>query len=225
VIDQSIADEHRLHQRVVVIDPHPLFRAAIAEICTRQTTPRLEITKSVGTGREGEAAIRALRPDLAILELDLPDVRGLSLLRRLSSGVATRFVVLTSQDDGASVYAAFASGAAAYLTKAADGAQIWTALRAVVEGDTVISPELHRFVAAEIRLQGIGRQIVLTPRERDVLALVAEGCSALEIGQRLYVSHSTVKSHLGNIYEKLGVSDRAAAVAQAMGRGLVEIPG
>jgi two-component system nitrate/nitrite response regulator NarL len=205
---------------IVVIDPHPLYRFGLEQACL--ACPKLRVISSVGTGEAGRAAIRDGPADVAVLDLALPDMRGLSLLTSLADErCRTPVVVLTTECDPATIYAALAAGAAGYLTKDAESATVIDALCAAAAGDCLISPHLHRLVAAEIRLRANGT-VKLTSRERQILALVAEGLSSLDIGRRLYLSHTTVKTHLGHAYEKLGVSDRAAAVAQALKRGLLD---
>ena len=207
---------------IVHIDPHPVFRDGLEAVCRK--TSDLAFVCGVGTAGDGLAAIDEHAPDLAVIDVDLPDMPGLALLRAATKAApGTRYVALTGARDGASIYGMFAAGACGYLTKDASGPTLCEALRAAAAGDTVISPELHRLVAAEIRLHAAAAEVRLTPREREVLTLVAQGCTTPEIGRRLYVSHTTVKSHLANVYEKLGVSHRAAAVAQAIRRGLVDV--
>ena len=157
------------------------------------------------------------------MDLELPDIRGIALLEALGAVAPdARVVILTANRDGASVYAALAAGAIGYICKHEDEDTICAAISAAARGDSVISASLQRAVAVEIRLHATAAAIQLTPRERDVIALVAQGCSTPEIGRRLYVSPTTVKTHLSSIYDKLGVSDRAAAVAQALKRGLLD---
>ena len=208
---------------IVVVDSQPLYRAGLEQACC--ASERLRVVGSVGTGEAGLVAIRSVRPDVAALELSLPDMRGLTVLKMLSAeGCPTPIVVLTSDLDSATIYAALEAGAAGYLTKDAEPATVIDAVCAAADGDIVISPRLHRMVVSEIRLHAsVNGTLNLTPREREVLALVAEGHSSPEIGRRLYLSHTTVKTHLARAYEKLGVSDRAAAVAQALKRGLLEV--
>lgn len=210
-----------LAHTVAVIDPHPLFRSGLETACAEDSG--LRVVASVGAGRDGLLAVSATRPAVVALEVELPDIGGMAMLQALGEQSAARVVVLTGATDGASIYRALALGAAGYLTKDADPATVCEALVKAAEGDTVISPRLHRLVASEIRLHASTTAIQLTSREREVLGLVARGCSTPEIGRRLFVSHTTVKTHLANAYQKLGVSDRAAAVAQAMKRGLVEV--
>lgn len=132
-------------------------------------------------------------------------------------------VFLSAFADSPTVYAALAAGAAGFLTKDADRQAICDALVAAARGDTVLSSELQAGVASQIRARAQAEAgPVLTPRELEVLQLAAGGRSAPAIARQLVVSPTTVRSHLQNVYEKLGVSDRAAAVAEAMRRGLLE---
>ena len=119
------------------------------------------------------------------------------------------------------VYRAVALGAAAYLSKEADRATIFDAVAAVARCETVLSPEIQSGLATQIQLREAESRPVLSPREQEVLLRIAEGGSAPEIARQLHLSPSTVKTHLQSLYEKLGVSDRAAAVAEAMRSGLL----
>jgi two-component system nitrate/nitrite response regulator NarL len=206
--------------RVGIVDPHPVYRLGLEQTFA---TASAQVVGSVGTGHEGLSMLRSDRVDIALLDVDLPDMKGVRVLREMASiGNGTPVVVLSADRDGAAIYDALAAGAAGYLTKDAQPRTIVEAVQGALTGEVVISPALHRLVAAEIRLHATAGELDLTPREREVLGLVAEGCSSPEIGRRLYVSHTTVRTHLANAYEKLGVSDRAAAVAQAMRKGLLD---
>lgn len=209
---------------VVLVEPSPLYRSALVDACRRD--PRLNVLTTHGTCAEGIAAICATMPEVAVVEPDLPDARGQQLLAACrSEGIPTHVLFLTTRRDGADVYAAIAAGAAGYLLKTSDRRTICDGVVAVASGETVIDPGVHRAVAAEIRLHAAAAEICLTAREGAVLGLVAEGLSSRAIGERLFISETTVKSHLANLYEKLGVSTRAGAVAQAMRRGLVSTSG
>jgi two-component system nitrate/nitrite response regulator NarL len=134
----------------------------------------------------------------------------------------TRVVFLSAHVDSEVVYRAVALGAAAYLSKEADRAAIFDAVVAVARGQTVLSPEIQSGLAEQIQRREAAPCPVLSPREQDVLQLIAAGGSAPEIARQLHLSPSTVKTHMQSLYEKLGVSDRAAAVAAAMRNGLLE---
>ena len=119
-------------------------------------------------------------------------------------------------------YRAIAEGAAGFLSKEASSKVVCEAILAASRGETVLSPEVQRGIADEIRMRAAPERIALSAREREVLGLIADGMSAPDIGKQLHLSPATVKGHLHSLYEKLGVSERAAAVAEAMRRGLLE---
>jgi two-component system nitrate/nitrite response regulator NarL len=207
--------------RVLVAEDHPLFRQAVVR--TVKERPDFEIVAETADGREALDAIRALKPDVAVLDLKMPGLDGVQVLNALTrDGDLTRVVLLSAYLDGATAFEAVAAGAAAYLSKDADGARIADAIAAVARGETVIGQEVQSGLAQQIRAQRDGRRTLLSEREREVLGHVAEGRSAPEIGRLLFLSTATVKGHLQSLYDKLGVSDRAAAVAEAMRRGLLE---
>jgi two-component system, NarL family, nitrate/nitrite response regulator NarL len=136
--------------------------------------------------------------------------------------LTTRIVLLSAHLEADTVYAAVQAGVSAYLSKAWPAERICDALVAVARGDIILPNEVQAGLAAAIRSNAAGARIHLTPREREVLGGLAEGKSAPQIAGELHVSPATVKTHLKTLYEKLGVSDRAAAVAEAMRRGLIE---
>jgi two-component system nitrate/nitrite response regulator NarL len=207
---------------VVVADDHPLFRDGI-ERAVRER-PDLELIATAADGREALARIRELAPEVAVLDLRLPGLDGLQVLNALTrDALATRVVFLSATGDAEVVYRAVQAGAAGYFRKEADRAAILDGIAAAARGDTAIEPTLQRVLIDQIRVHGRGEdRPVLSTREREVLTLMAEGLSAPQIAERLILALPTVKSHQARLYEKLGVSDRAAAVAHAMRRGLLE---
>ncbi len=207
--------------RVLVADDHPLFREAVIRAIRER--PEFELVGEAADGRRALDLIRELRPEVAVLDVKMPDLDGLQVVNALQrDGVATRVILLSAFLDGAMAFEAVASGAAAYLSKDADRRRITDTVAAVSRGETVLGPEIQAGLAQEIRLRGGGTRPGLSAREREILGHIAEGRSAPEIAGLLFLSPATVKSHLGALYEKLGVSDRAAAVAEAMRRGLLE---
>jgi two-component system nitrate/nitrite response regulator NarL len=207
---------------VVVADDHPLFREAI-ERAVRER-PELELVGSAADGRAALEQIRELGPRVAVLDLRLPGLDGLQILNALTrDGVPTRVIFLSATGDPEVVYSAVQGGAAGYFSKEADRSAIVDAITAVARGRTVIDPALHDGVFDQVRIRGTGTdRPILTAREREVLGLMAEGLSGRQIAERLIVALPTVKTHQARLYEKLGVSERAAAVAEAMRRGLLE---
>lgn len=207
--------------RVLVADDHPLFREAVVRAVRER--PEFELVAEVGDGRAALEAIIEHAPDVAVLDVKMPQLTGLQVLNAVRrDGHATRVILLSAFLDGAVAFEGVAAGAAAYLSKEADRRRFMDAVAAVHRGETVFDPEIQAGLAAEIRARGTTERPSLSPREREVLGAIAEGRSAPEIGRELYLSTATVKSHLQSLYEKLGVSDRAAAVAEAMRRGLLE---
>jgi two-component system nitrate/nitrite response regulator NarL len=178
---------------------------------------------AAGDGREALDAIGASSPDVAVLGGTLGEVTGQQVLSALArEGLDTRVVVIAARPEPKQVYSALADGAAGYLTRDADARELCEAIAAVARGATVIAPELQGCVAEEIRIRAPRTRPLMTERERETLRLIAEGLSAPAIADVLHLSTATVKTHLQHIYEKLGVSERAAAVAEAMRRGLLE---
>lgn len=207
---------------VVVADDHPLFREGI-ERAVRER-PELELVGAAAGGREALERIRALAPQVAVLDVRLPELDGLQILNAVvRDGLPTRVVFLSASGEPELVYRAVQVGAAGYFRKEADRDAILNGIAAVAAGRTAIEPELQAGVFDQIRLRGTGDdRPVLTVREREVLALMAEGLSGPQIAAQLIVALPTVKTYQTRLYEKLGVSERAAAVAEAMRRGLLE---
>ena len=206
---------------VLVADDHPLYREAVVRAV--RARPEFELVGEAGDGREALEAIRADRPDVAVLDVEMPSLRGVDIVEALRrDGLTTRVVLLSAHLDSDTVYEAVAGGVSAYLSKAAPGERICDAIAAVARGEVILPAEVQAGLAAEIRLRSEPGRPALSPREQEVLRLIAEGLSAPAVGRELHLATATVKSHLKTLYEKLGVSDRAAAVAEAMRRGLLE---
>jgi two-component system nitrate/nitrite response regulator NarL len=207
--------------RVFVADDHPVYRDGL--IRSIKDRPELELAGEAASGHEALDAIRNGTPDVAILDVRMPGLEGTEVLDALQrDGIETRVVFLSANVEGDVVYRAIAMGAGAYLSKEADRTEIFEAVSRVARGETYVPPELHTRLADQIRLRERDRRPVLTPREREILLLTADGHSAPSIAGQLHLSPATVKTHLQSLYEKLGVSDRAAAVAAAMRQGLLE---
>src|SRR3954468_7290401 len=207
--------------RVLVADDHPLFREAVVRAVKER--PELELVAEAADGTQALTAIRDGQPDVAVLDVKMPGLDGIKVANAVArDGLPTKVVLLSAFLDGAMAFEAVAAGAAAYLSKDADRRRILDTISAASRGETVLAPEVQAGLAAEIRLRGAKDRPGLSERERQVLTRIADGKSAPEIGRELFLSTATVKSHLQALYEKLGVGDRAAAVAEAMRRGLLE---
>jgi two-component system nitrate/nitrite response regulator NarL len=206
--------------RVVVADDHPLYRDGLCAALVRRD--EFDLVGEYGDGHEARREIERLAPDVAVIDLRLPGLDGVTVVKELAvAQVPTRALMLSASTSAADVYAALQAGASGYLAKEADRQRICDAVAAVAAGQTVLPAELHAGLAGQIRNHGAQTHSVLSARERRVLELTAQGRSAREIGAELYLSPATVKTHLQGVYNKLGVSDRAAAVAEAMRRGVL----
>ena len=202
-------------------DDHPLFRDGLVRHI--KARPELELVGQAGDGLEALALIRRLQPEVAVIDVKLPNLDGIALAAAVvRDELTTRVIMLSAFLDSALVYKALAAGARAYLSKDADRQDVCDTIISVARGQVVVPSELQAGLADQIRVRNQFDRQQLTPREREVLALIASGASAPEIGRRLHLSTGTVKTHLLHLYEKLGVSDRAAAVAEGMRSGLIE---
>jgi two-component system nitrate/nitrite response regulator NarL len=206
---------------VYVADDHPVFREAVARAASSR--PELELLGAGGDGRRALEDIRTLSPAVAVLDMRLPQLEGLDVVRAIRRDeIPTSVVMLSADSSRELVYDAVQLGAAAFLTKASTLDQICDAIVAVARGETVLAPEVQSGLARELRDRDRPAASLLSERESQVLSLIAEGLSNPEIGERLFISSSTVKTYVKSVLDKLGVNHRAAAVAEAMRRGLIE---
>ena len=207
--------------RVVVADDHPLYREGVVRALT--ASGRIEVVAEADEGRAALAEIHAHAPHVALLDYKLPGLDGVAVLHAVvRDGLQTRVLLLSAFTDSGLVYEALQTGAAGYLPKEARRDQIVDAVLACARGETVVPRELTAGLVSEIRMRGAAEGPALTDRERDILRLIAAGKSLPEIAAELFLGVTTVKTHAQHVYRKLGVSDRAAAVAEAMRRRLIE---
>jgi two-component system nitrate/nitrite response regulator NarL len=214
-----LTSERRIE--VVVIDDHPFFRDGVSRGLTNSGL--ITVVAEAENGRDGLAAIAEHRPQVAIVDYQLPDLDGVAIAQAVvRDGLPTRVLLLSAITDSAVVFRALEVGASGYLSKDARRAEIVDAVLSVARGKTVVPPELAGSLAQEIRLRAQPSGPVLSEREMQVLRGFARGLSIPQLARELFIGASTVKTHTQRLYEKLGVSDRAAAVAEAMRRGLLE---
>ncbi|MTD16931.1 response regulator [Nakamurella sp. YIM 132087] len=207
--------------RVVVVDDHPFFRDGVIRGLTQ--SGRVQIVGEAGDGREAIDVIAAETPDVAVVDYQMPDLDGIAVVHAVTrDGGSTRILLLSAFTDSAIVFRALEEGAAGYLSKDAKRAEIVDAVLRVARGETVVPAELAAGLAGQIRMRAQQSAPVLSERERQVLEGFARGLSVPQLAKELYLGASTVKTHSLRLYEKLGVSDRAAAVAEAMRQGLLE---
>jgi two-component system nitrate/nitrite response regulator NarL len=205
----------------VVVDDHPFFRDGIVRGLGQ--SGRIRVVGEAEGGRQGLALIAELTPDVAIVDYQMPDLDGLALVAAAKrDGLPTRILLLSAATDGAIVYAALEAGASGYISKDSSRSEIVEAVADVAAGRTVVPPGLAAGLASEIRLRRKSDEPILSAREREVLSGFARGLSIPQIAEELFLGASTVKTHTQRLYEKLGVSDRAAAVAEGMRHHLLE---
>ncbi len=206
---------------VLVVDPLPLFRDALARVVHQ--APALRVVAEAGDAAAALAALCRLRPELALVSTHDGALDPLVLLRRIEEErLATRCVIVLAPRERELAYRALAAGAAACVTRSAEPGELLEALGAAAAGGVHLARELHAPVVEEIRFREHARGALLSEREGQVLRAVAAGHTAAVIARDLHLGVTTVKSHMGSAYGKLGVSDRAAAVAVAMRRGLLD---
>lgn len=217
--EAQAAARQEVEVRVVVLEPNPFYRRGLAAII--EAHPELDVLAESADTEEAMALLGSTRPDVVVVDA----VAGVELLERIAgSEDAPRSVVLAGSPSMECAYRALAAGASAYLSKEeADTTGLCDAILAVSRGQMVLSAGIQANIARDIREQRSGpQQPELTAREREVLTLTAQGLTASQVGEQLGVSTATVKTHLHHLYKKLGVGGRAAAVAEAMRRGLVD---
>jgi two-component system, NarL family, nitrate/nitrite response regulator NarL len=206
--------------RVLLAEDHPVYLEGLSAAIG--AAPDLDLALVCEDGAEALTGIREHRPDVAVLDMRLPVLTAREVLAELAEEEpTTRVLILSAHLEGEAIVECLELGATGYMAKDATRADILDAIRTVASGQAVISTEAQTQMANEIRRRAQDTQGALSAREREILGLLAEGASAPDIARRLYLSPATVKTHLHNVYEKLGVSERAAAVAEGMRRGLI----
>jgi two-component system, NarL family, nitrate/nitrite response regulator NarL len=206
---------------VLVADGQPLFLDALAR--TVRQDSGLELVAEALDGRAALAAIRRLTPSVALLDGALPELDGYRVLGAVTrDGLSTRVVLVTADLDPGDAYRAVGGGAGGVLSKAVAADQIRSAVRSAAAGRVWLCEHAQLEIAQQIRLRTRDERPLLSRRESEVLCLVAEGLSAPQIGRRLHVARSTVRTHMDHLYEKLGAKERAQLVAIAMRRGMLE---
>ncbi|MFE6776529.1 response regulator [Streptomyces sp. NPDC057702] len=203
--------------RVLVADDHAVMRAGVVALLAPE--PGVLIVGEAADGAEAVAATRALAPDVALLDLRMPRMDGVTATAEIVAGpTATRVLILTTYDTDAEIERAVEAGAVGYLLKDASREQLVAAIEAAARGETVLAPQVAERLVARLRRPA---PVALTGRELEVLGAVADGLSNAEIGRRLVIGEATVKTHLLRVFAKLDVSDRTHAVVVALDRGLL----
>ncbi len=209
--------ESRPHIRLLLADDHTVVRDGFAAIIGYQSD--MEVVASVGNGREAVESFRELRPDVALLDLRMPEIGGVEAIEQIRCEFpSARIIVLTTYDGDEDVYRALQAGALGYLLKDTTTEAFLRAIRSVAAGRRYVPPEIAARLV-ERTMAGPG----LTAREVEVLGALATGKTNKEIAAELFITEGTVKSHVNNILEKLGVRDRTEAVMEALRRGILHL--
>ena len=213
-----MTDAPRSPIRLLLVDDHPVVRDGLRGMFANEV--RFEIVGEAGSGNEAVAKAAALQPDVVLMDLRMPDGDGVEAIRKIKErGLDSRVLVLTTYDTERDVLPAIEAGATGYLLKDTPRPELLSAVEATARGEGVLSPPVSSRLMDQVRQP---RKEAVTDRELEVLRLVAAGSTNREIAERLFISEATVKTHLLHIFTKLGVNDRAAAVAAGFEIGLLK---
>jgi DNA-binding NarL/FixJ family response regulator len=211
--------------RVLLVDDDQLMRAGLRAVLSSDS--RIEVVGEAATGRAAVARVRALRPDLVLMDVRMPDQDGIAATRDvLATSPDVKVVILTTFEQDDYIFGAISAGASGFLLKRTSPEELLAAIHTVAAGDSLLSPSVTRIVIERLSRdpapQGGGSDAVaaLTPREREVLGLVARGLSNGEIAATLVIEETTVKTHVKRVLMKLGLRDRIQAVIFAYETGI-----
>jgi DNA-binding NarL/FixJ family response regulator len=207
--------------RLLIADDHPVVRDGLRAMLATQ--PDMQLVGEAATGTQAVELARAFRPDVVLMDLQMPELDGPAAIATLrDKDPAVRVLVLTTFGTDADITRAIDAGATGCLLKDAPREQLFNAIRSAARGESVLSPSVATRVLGRMRAPA---EEALSPRELEILQAVARGLSNRDIGRQLYVSETTVKTHLLRTFAKLGVDDRTAAVTVALERGIIRLPG
>lgn len=217
-----------MSHRIILADDHTVLRVGLRAFLEDQTTIELDVVRECSSGEEAVEAVRELRPELLLLDLSMPGIGGIGAtleLRRQS--VPVKILILTQHAEAVSVRRALEAGANGYIVKTARGEELVSAIRAVLSGGMYIDPQLASALVSPTSSGGTmdedGALDRLTPRERQVLKLVAEGYSNKEIANALDIAVKTVMAHRANLMEKLDIHNRSKLIQFAIRVGLMPV--
>jgi DNA-binding NarL/FixJ family response regulator len=205
--------------RLVIVDDHPVVRDGLRGMLENQ--PDFEVVGEASNGEEAVQMASSFNPEVMLMDLRMPVMDGVTALREIKvSNPTVQVLVLTTYDSDADILPAIEAGAMGYLLKDTSREDLYSAIRATARGESVLSPGVAARLIGQMRAPAEEK---LSSREVEVLQLVADGASNREIANRLHISQATVKSHLIHVFDKLGVSDRTAAVTVALRRGILSL--
>jgi DNA-binding NarL/FixJ family response regulator len=206
--------------RLLITDDHPVVRAGLRGMLSGE--PDFEVVGEATNGKEALALIGELRPDVVLMDLRMPEMDGVTAISHIKTEYPeTQILVLTTYESDADILRAIETGATGYLLKDAPREDLFGAIRLAAEGKSPLAPTVATRIMQ--RMRGDSEEEALSTREIEVLELVARGTSNKEIAKQLWVSETTVKSHMLHIFDKLGVADRTAAVTEALRRGILRL--
>ena len=205
--------------KILIADDHTIVRAGIRQLI--ETQPDLEVIAEVENGRDAVEQTLRLEPSVVLMDLRMPEMDGVQAIASIKTQLPdTNILVLTTYDTDADIVRAVDAGATGYLLKDVPREELFRAVRATAKGETVLASSVAARLMNKVRAGG---DEALSAREIDVLLLVARGATNQEVAESLHISKATVKSHLIQICNKLGVSDRTAAVTTAIERGIIRL--
>lgn len=211
---------------LLIVDDHPVVRDGLSGMFA--AAPEFTVLGEAADGAEAVQMSAALQPDVILMDLRMPGMDGVTAIAELASrGITARVLVLTTYDTDSYVVPAIEAGATGYLLKDVPRAELQRAVRAAARGEAVLAPAVAARLMSQVRAPaapGAAGGESLSQRELEVLRLVAAGATNREAAAGLFISEATVKTHLLHLYAKLGVGDRAAAVAEGYNRGLLTAP-
>jgi len=206
--------------RLVIVDDHALFRAGLVSLLT--SIPEFEIVGEAGDGRQALAVVREEKPDVVLLDVNMPVMGGVEMVEALQENDRPRILMLTISKHDEDLFGAIAAGADGYLLKDAEPDELRRAINLVADGKSVLSPEVtSRVLKVVSSSHGIPPDVALSKREMDVLKCLAKGMTSAQIAKDLFISENTVKTHVRHILEKLEASNRAEAVSRAIHLGVI----
>ena len=205
---------------VIIADEHPVFRFGLKAILA--TDPMIQVLAEASSGREVVEQVAELRPDVVIMDINMPDMNGIDATRHISGSHPEVAVLIVTMLDDDTVLAAVEAGARGYLVKGSDGDVTLRAVRAVAAGESIFGPGSGErlFQAAQRRSEKVESFADLTRREAEILELIAQGLTNTAIAENLFLSPKTVRNQVSEIYSKLGVQSRDEAIVKAREAGL-----